>query len=358
MLPTLSLGSGVLALVAGWPLPWSQTLALVVATAALVVACVLDPPADVAALLVLVVVVGVVTAQVGRDLEPALFLVSVLAAVVTRAGPLTWRSAVLVAVLVATPVASELVGDELSNGLWLLGILLPAAMGWLIGRKERLTERLAQARLALAEQRVAEERQRVARDVHDLVGHGLAAALVQIASARHVLRRDPEAADEALEIAERVARSSMGELRMTVAALRDPEDAARSLPSAGDIEELVSSLRASGQEVSLLTHGDPETVDAVAGLVLYRVCQESLANAARHAPGAPVVVELDVTAGGAAVAVRNGPAERSVVAEGNRPRFGLQGMRERAEVVGGRVEAGPDGAGWRVRCVVPAAAET
>lgn len=353
MLPALSLGSGVLALVAGWPLPWWQALALVVATSALMIACVVHPPVGVMALLVLVVVVGALVAQVGRDLEPALFLVSVMAVVVTSAEPFTWRVGVFVGVLVATPVVAGLVGDELSNGLWLLGILLPAAMGWLFGRQERLTEHLAAARLALAEQRVAEERRRVARDVHDLVGHGLAAALVQIASARHVLRRDPDAADEALEIAERVARSSMGELRLTVAALRDPTDVATALPSAADIGELVRSVRASGREVRLHTHGDPETVEAVVGLVLYRVCQESLANAARHAPGAAVAVELDVAGGAAAVAVRNGPATRHTVPEADQPRFGLQGMRERAEVVGGRVEAGPDGAGWRVCCVVP-----
>ena len=350
VLPALAVGSGALALVAGWPLTWWQALALVVATSALVAACTLDVLLEP---LSLVVLVGVVVSQVDRDLEPALFLVSLLALVVTSAGPFTWRVAVLVALMVATPVVAGLVGDEVSNGVWLLGIGFPAAMGWVVGRQERLTQDLAEARLALAEQRVVDERRRIARDVHDLVGHGLAAALVQIASARHVLRRDPEAADEALGIAERVARSSMRELRTTVAALRDATEAATSLPSAGDIAELVHSVRDSGREVRLVTRGDPETVDPVVGLVLYRVCQESLANAARHAPGAPVVVEVDIAEDAATVVVRNGPAAGPVVAEPDRPRFGLQGMRERAEVVGGQFEAGPDGGGWRVRCVVP-----
>ena len=350
VLPALAVGAGALALVAGWPLTWWQALALVVATSALVAACTLDVPLEP---LSLVVLVGVVVSQVDRDLEPALFLVSLLALVVTGAGPFTWRVAVLVALMVATPVVAGLVGDEVSNGIWLLGIGFPAAMGWVVGRQERLTQELAEARLALAEQRVVDERRRIARDVHDLVGHGLAAALVQIASARHVLRRDPEAADEALGIAERVARSSMRELRRRsrrCATRRRPPRRCRP-PATSRSWCTPCATRAARSGWSPAATPRPWT--PWSGLVLYRVCQESLANAARHAPGAPVVVEVDIAEDAATVVVRNGPAAGPVAAEPDRPRFGLQGMRERAEVVGGQLEAGPDGGGWRVRCVVP-----
>ena len=134
VLPALAVGAGALALVAGWPLTWWQVLALVVATSALVAACTLDIPLEP---LSLVVLVGVVVSQVDRDLEPALFLVSLLALVVTGAGPFTWRVAVLVALMMATPVLAGLVGDEVSNGIWLLGIGFPAAMGWVVGEQSR-----------------------------------------------------------------------------------------------------------------------------------------------------------------------------------------------------------------------------
>src|SRR3954454_4622472 len=344
----------LLALVTGWPLAWWQVLALVVATSALVALCTLDVPLLPFSLLVLA---GVLVSQVDRDIESALFLVSLLALVVTSAQPFSGRVAVLVALMLATPVVAGLVGDEVSNGIWLLGIGFPAAMGWVVGRQERLTHDLADARLALAEQQVVDERRRIARDVHDLVGHGLAATLVQITSARHVLRRDPDSADEALEVAERVARSSMRELRTTVAALRDATVATTSLPNATDIPGLVDTARDSGREVRLVTRGDPANVDPVVGLALYRVCQESLANAARHAPGAPVVVEVEVEGAAALLDVQSGPATVPVAVERDRLRFGLQGMRERVEAVGGQLEAGPDGAGWRVRCVIPRLAD-
>lgn len=350
VLPALAVGAGVLAIGTGWPLTWWQALAVVVATAALVAVSALDVPL---APYSLVVVVGVVVAQVGRDLEPALFLVSLLALVVTSSGPFTWRSAVLLTLMAATPVVAAMVGDDVASEIWLLGIGFPAAMGWVVARQERLTQELADARLALAEQQVVDERRRIARDVHDLVGHGLAGALVQIASARHVLRRDPEAADEALEAAERVARSSMGELRTTVAALRDADSAPTSLPTATDIVELVRSVRASGREVRLVSRGELAVLEPIVGLALYRVCQESLANAAGHAPGATVTVELDVDEAAAVLVVSNGPARQPPHTDPDRPGFGLQGMHERVEVLGGQLDAGPHGDGWRVRCVVP-----
>jgi signal transduction histidine kinase len=350
VLPALAVGAGALALLAGWPLTWWQALALVVATVALLVLCTLDVALTP---LTLLVCGAVVVSQVGRDLEPALFLVSLLALVVTGAGPFTWRIGLMVVAMLATPVMAGLVGDEVSLGVWLLGIGFPAAMGWVVGRQDRLTRELADARLALAEQRVTEERRRIARDVHDLVGHGLAAALVQITSARHVLRHDPDSAEEALEVAERVARSGMRELRTTVAALRDVTEPSTSLPGLADLDDLVRAGRAAGRHVGLVRRGDPADVDAVVGLTLYRVCQESLANAARHAPGTPVSIELDTEGPEVVLDVRNGLPEAPAATEVERPRFGIQGMRERVEVVGGHLEAGPDGRDWWVHCVIP-----
>ena len=133
-----------------------------------------------------------------------------------------------------------------------------------------------------------EERRRIARDVHDFVGHGLAAVMLQLTSARHVLRRDPDAAEEALRSAEEVGRRSMAELRRTVALLRSDDDGAIGppVPTALEIPALIDDARARGLAVELQVRGDLAQISPGVGVALYRFGQEALANAARHAPGA------------------------------------------------------------------------
>ena len=148
--------------------------------------------------LTVVIVAAVAVSQWSSDLEAALFLLSVLALVITGwhdVGPPMFASLALV--LAAPPTFSAFWPDsEVAWGIWMVGIAFPAFMGWTFHRQELLTAELAEARQALAEQAIVEERRRIARDVHDLVGHGLAAMMLQVTSARHVLRRDVDAADE------------------------------------------------------------------------------------------------------------------------------------------------------------------
>src|SRR5690606_25549762 len=138
---------------------------------------------------------------------------------------------------------------------------------------------------------------RIARDIHDLVGHGLAAMLVQVTSARHVLTRDPKIADEALQTAEDVGRQSMRELRRTVALLRNEGESGLDdpLPRLSQIGELVDAARDRGLEVSYHAQGNLEAVDPAVGLTLHRIAQEALTNAIRHAPNAHTVVTTTVT---------------------------------------------------------------
>ena len=105
-------------------------------------------------------------------------------------------------------------------GIWIMGIAFPWALGRLAARQSEMAIELDATRRDLAQQALLEERRRIARDVHDLVGHGLAAVMLQVTSARHVLHRDPAAAEEALRSAEDVGRRNMKELRRTVALLR------------------------------------------------------------------------------------------------------------------------------------------
>jgi signal transduction histidine kinase len=308
------------------------------------------------------VVVPVVAAQRDGQLEPLMFEVSLLAFVLGA-----WASSVAVAValaiiIVAVPVGVGLVQNpaEIGVGIWMVGIAFPWLIGRAMERQWQLAAQLSATRRELAEQAVLGERRRVARDVHDFVGHGLAAVMLQVTSARHVLRRDPAAAEEALCSAEEVGRRSMQELRRTVALLRsdDEVDVAAPLPSAGDIPALVEHARAGGLAVELRSCGDLPGIGPSVGVALYRIAQEALANASRHAPQARTAMRIDVGDGHASlVAETIGPTIAAPKAEGARPRFGLVGMRERATALGGELAAGPTPEGWRLSCRLPLEAQ-
>jgi signal transduction histidine kinase len=266
------------------------------------------------------------------------------------------KAAALGLLALAAPVGTALIQDpaEISLGIWLLGIAFPWVVGRAAAGQRQLMEELEASRRELAQQAVLDERRRIARDVHDLVGHGLAAVMLQLTSARHVLRRDPAAAEEALYSAEEVGRRSMGELRRTVALLRSDEaGVAPPLPSATEIPELVGEARAGGLLVELHKRGDLSRIGPSVGVALYRITQEALANAARHAPRARTVLTLEVAPERASlVAETTGPVGTGVTAR-ERPRYGLIGMRERASAIGGDFAAGPTPEGWRVSCGVP-----
>jgi len=252
-------------------------------------------------------------------------------------------------VAVATPGAVELaVQPDWGWPFWSGGILF----GWLSAEQTRrfraLVAELSATRERLAEQAVHLERRRIAADLHDLVGHSLGVLLLHITGARRRLRDDPAAAEEALRQAEAIGRAGLAEVRRGVATLRDERGAALApVPAAADVPELVAWTAG---PVELALTGDLAAVEPVAGLAVYRVVQESLANAARHATGAPVRVEIAVRPEAVEVLVRDrgGPAPAPAG-----PGVGLLGMRERVEALGGRLAAGPEGSGWAVRAHIP-----
>jgi signal transduction histidine kinase len=203
---------------------------------------------------------------------------------------------------------------------------------------------------AVAESAAVQERLRIARDLHDLLGHSLGGIAVQSSTGRLALDSDrPEVARAALARIEEASRSSLAEVRSVLGALRDAET-----PGLDSLDGLVRDASAADLAVSLHRSGDLGTVPAAAGGVAYRVVQEALTNARRHAAPCTVTVTLDGSADALAVEVVDDGAGSSTRGRSPQGGHGIAGMRERVEALGGTLEAGPaTGAGWRVRAVLP-----
>jgi signal transduction histidine kinase len=223
------------------------------------------------------VVVPVVVAQRSGELEPLLFEVCLLAFVVGRWSQSRATAAALGLLALAAPVAVSLIQDpaEIAIANWTMGIVFPFVVGRAFARHGRVAEELDATRRELAQQALLAERRRIARDVHDFVGHGLAAVMLQVTSARHVLRRDTDAAEEALRSAEEVGRRSMQELRRTVTLLRSDDDTGVTppLPSVPEVLALVEQARAGGLAVELHVQGDLSRIPPGVGLAVYRIAQ-------------------------------------------------------------------------------------
>jgi signal transduction histidine kinase len=314
-------------------------------------------PAVPLAALVVPVVLPVVVAQRSGDLEPLMFEVCLLGFAVGRWPRSVEAAVALGALATTTPILVAWVQDpaEIAVGIWIVGIVFSWVLGRAAARQERLAVELEGARRELAEQALLAERRQIARDVHDFVGHGLAAVMLQVTSARHVLRRDMAAAEEALRAAEEVGRRSMQELRRTVALLRSDDETGGEapLPSVDELPALVDQAQVGGLDVGLTVRSDLSGIPPGVGVAVYRIAQEALANAARHAPRARTELGVELTNGRVVlVAETRGPVVARA-GEGDRPRYGLVGMQERATALGGDFAAGPTPDGWSVSCWLP-----
>lgn len=274
-------------------------------------------------------------------------------------------AAYVVSVLVpATTIV--LVGESVWEFAFYTLVLAPAwAVGLLLRRErqrsaqlQRLAAELRAERERSAAVAVAEERTRISRELHDAVAHTVSVMTLQVGVVRRRLgvREDATTEAETLAQAEGLGRQAVDELRRIVGLVRAGEEAALApLPSLARLEELLEPLRGGGTDVRAAVGGDlgalPQAVDVSA----YRILQEGLTNALRHAPGAGVDVRVEAGPDVLVLEVVNGPATRppAPTAAGG---HGLVGMRERASLLGGRLEAGADGDGYAVRAVLPLAA--
>ncbi|MFE2724329.1 sensor histidine kinase [Kitasatospora sp. NPDC059327] len=234
------------------------------------------------------------------------------------------------------------------GGLALLGYLLRLDTE-ARGTARRLLAQERAARAAEAESAALAERARIAREIHDVLAHSLSAQLVHLEAARLMLDAgtDRERVRERVVAARRMAQDGLADTRQALSALRG-----EFTPVGEFLVELTGRERA-----ALSVTGTPRPLPAEAGLAVRRTAQEALTNVRKHAPGARCALELRYLPEAVELEVRNGRPGRGEPAGGltdSGSGYGLLGMRERAELLGGTLLAGPDEGGWRVLLRVPA----
>jgi signal transduction histidine kinase len=218
---------------------------------------------------------------------------------------------------------------------------------------EELTRELAHEREERARLAVLDERNRIAREMHDVVAHSVSLMVVQAGGARRMLDTDREASREALLAVEDVGRAALAELRRVLGLLRGTDEplALRPQPGTAQLASLVAGTRGAGLEVDLAVEGEPRPVQAGVDLAVYRVVQEALTNAVKHAQARHASVRLDWQPDALHVDVVDDGRGPLVPAQGG---HGLVGMRERLAAYGGALEAGPrTGGGFAVRARIP-----
>ncbi len=307
----------------------------------------------------LAAVLGAVTPDIGGSLPLSAYAV----------GRYTnrWPARATAAVTGSVAVSQFWTGPSLGEAIGALAtiaffVLLPGAIGaWVRARADlmvALTERAERAvaeRELLAREAIATERARIAREMHDAVGHRVSLMVLQ-AGAIEMAATDRERVEQLACQVQVAGRQALDELRQAVGVLRDGDDDGAPLgpqPGLDDIERMVKECRAAGMDVEMSRPVDAAPVDPMVCRAAYRIAQEALTNAGKHAPGAHVSVAIERPAGKLVVRVVNGPATEPVHASAGGG-FGLVGLRERVRTLNGTLRAEPrlDG-GFVVEAVLP-----
>ncbi|MFI5833165.1 sensor histidine kinase [Micromonospora sp. NPDC051300] len=305
----------------------------------------------------LAVVVAATTAylMLGQPYGP--ILLSFFVAVYTVAAHLPVRTAAVAgAVATAALVGHVFVGVRPPGLAGLMPVAAWVVVPFAVGVSVRLSrEAAARSRTDEARRLADAERLRVAREVHDVVGHGLAAIHLQAEVALHLLARRPEQAEAALTAISRTSKEALDELRVTLTVVRREEmtDERAPVPGLAQLGHLRERLAGAGVPVTVATDGEPRPLPVAVDLAAYRVAQEALTNVLRHAGPAtaevrvgyrPAEVTVEVTDTGRG---RPAPVDRSTGS-------GLAGMRERVTALGGTFDAGPAASGgFRVLATLP-----
>lgn len=266
------------------------------------------------------------------------------------------------ALVLATFTAGAAIDDQgvgdvifvwvLFSGAWTLGYLLERRTGE-AAALERRAARLEQEREERARIAIAEERARIARELHDVVAHGVSTMVLQVGGVRRRLTEDQQRERDALLYVEDTGRQALAEMRRMLGMMRRADDESGLAPQPGlaRLDELAHSMRAAGLSVELRVEGDPAPLPPGLDLSAFRIVQEALTNALKHAGPAR-----------AAVCVRYGPRALEIEVtddgrgqpNGHEPGHGLVGMHERVALFGGRLEADRRAeGGYRVHAQLP-----
>ena len=294
-------------------------------------------------------------AEVVGGFVAAILITYAVAAHEDRRGALIGAALVTVGIVLSAlyDPANRSFADTFGN-IFLFGVV------WALGRLVRTRQRRADVAEATAAEReeqarvaVQEERTRIARELHDVVAHSVSVMVLHAGAARRLLGDDQPRVAEPLLLVEETGRQALAEMQRLLGVLRENGARAALAPQPGvdDLPELAEQMRRSGLDVELHVDGAPRGVPAGVGLAVYRIVQEALTNALKHAGPATATVRI---------AYRRGQVEIEVSDDGRGggtglgTGHGLVGMHERAVLYGGRIEAGPvDAGGFRVHAVLP-----
>jgi len=294
-----------------------------------------------------------VAAYAPRSTSRAALVIGLAGAVL---GPARWLTAygTYLDAGVVTIAVVVLLAAMLVLAPWTMGTLARTRRAYVEGVVER-SQRIAREAEQRAELAAAGERARIAREMHDVVAHGLSVMIVQADGARYAVEQSPQLAARALETIAATGRESLAEMRRMLGLLRSDDALTGTEPQPGleDLAELVAQAVESGMR---LTADIAEPLPAVApgiGLTVYRCVQEALTNTRKHA-GPDIEVHLSVRVIGADLVVEVLDDGRGAAADGDGQGHGLVGMRERVAMHGGHLEAGPrTGGGFAVRVRIP-----
>ncbi|MCE7011264.1 histidine kinase [Kibdelosporangium philippinense] len=278
---------------------------------------------------------------------PVMFTFSVATYSVGRYLPLN-RAATATLIALVVEATHLFVHPASASGLYGLipstgFAIIPLAVGVMVRVNRESAER---ARADAIRERVSDERLRVAQEVHDVVGHGLAAIKMQADIALHLLAKKPEQAEIALKAISSTSTEALDELRATLTVVRGRAPA----PGLSLLPDLTDRMSHAGVEVRLNVVGTQRALPAAVDLAGYRIVQESLTNVLKHSPVKRATVKVGYSADAVDIAVSN-PANGVPVGDG----FGIAGMRERVTALGGQFSAGPTAEGmFEVRAAIPA----
>ncbi|MGH3104358.1 MAG: sensor histidine kinase [Gaiellaceae bacterium] len=285
-------------------------------------------------------------------------------------GMLEDRRQAFAGIAIALAVALIAVGNDPGSAAGdFFGVPLVFSLSWFVGfvvgsqlaqarRAEERADRAERDREEEARRAVAEERQRIARELHDVVAHSVSVMTVQAGGVRRLLREDQQREREALQTIEETGRQALAEMRRLLGMLRQPTEQPSLKPQPGmqSLGDLIKQVREAGLPVEFRIQGDPVPLPPGVDLSAFRIVQEALTNALKHAGPARATVAVRYAPDVVELVIEN---DGNGEGEGGGGGHGLVGMQERVALFGGKLERGPRrGGGYAVRARLPVKEQT